>query len=846
MPDLAIFKTYNARIVSGSVRRGTLLDDWFQYGLYYGQPQYLQVHEFGNWSMIVFDIAALGMFDPDVIGVPVLIYLPFGSRFRRYATLGGHVAPDYNAAEIGNFIAAYKAQIDTIISTYGCAGIFWDECDSGYWDTGYTIAGATFMRDVLEELCDYVRSKGGQNIVNGTPWYAKPGEIFLLESFIGSYFGNAFAPAWRYNSFFLRYGYTLEDNGEAGGIPWSTGLFAYLYVWKHAYTEGEHGTLMFGHAYGDPASAFQNYRQATVYAAFRALGIRSVNYIDPANQKMRHLYMHQEYLGAPLETPQFDVAHATVARRFSGGAVLFDDTAPDSSTITRTISPDYWWHYDRPFSGASTTPPPVPWEDGQNYPDSDYEVYLYAPTYLRIEQLTTWDDRDVFYIRILFSAAFEETDLLPVYLYLNLDPAAMGYQQFRSTATGFRFMEFRDLAAQVYLYGNGIFKWEGNAIDNPAWRFLYTARYEKTTIIDGGVAKDVVYYAIRKETLRFVCPTWDGHTVRMLAGFVGSTGSGFQVPEPMQLMVETGNQYIQVRGYLTHTMQTPIAYVPHNAVIYGGAGNAGGRITSVAVEGSFHKGWLFDRETGRFVGPDNTPGTYWTESPFTPAKDIDAQDSYVLLAYDSAEPDDDGFAVSGVSVTTEAWEGAHAAGYDVPLPDLVRFTDIYEQWKDERMPSTAPVSFAPLGFERGLIKFEKDNLRADYTLRVAITDDIMDTLATYDIRGVEVDLSRISAEADFTNPDHVERLLIGVIESWDYTDGILTLTIRQNLIDWSRSYPNRRLSYFCPYTFKDSRCKYEGVEGFCDKTFTTCQSFENAANFGGFKTLPRLQRGKWQ
>lgn len=59
---------------------------------------------------------------------------------------------------------------------------------------------------------------------------------------------------------------------------------------------------------------------------------------------------------------------------------------------------------------------------------------------------------------------------------------------------------------------------------------------------------------------------------------------------------------------------------------------------------------------------DHACHSWWTESPFTPAKNIDAQDSYVLLAYDSDEPDDDGFAVSAVAVTTASWEGAHAAG----------------------------------------------------------------------------------------------------------------------------------------------------------------------------------------
>ncbi|MFN7610168.1 MAG: hypothetical protein ACK5QX_04415, partial [bacterium] len=371
MPALSLFKTYNARVEGGIVKRGKRVDDWFQYGLYYGQPQYLQIHEFGNWSLMVFAEAALGTFDAATIGAPVLIYLAYGSRFRRYATTDGYQAPAYNAAEIARFKSDFRAKIDSIMDTHGCAGIFWDEADTGYWDTGYSITASQIMREVLGELCDYVRSKGGQNIINGAPFFAKVGEVFLLESFIASYTGNAFAPDWRYNGFYQRYSYALADGGEEIGIPWSTGITPYLYVWKYAHS-GPHQTVMFGHAYGDPASKFQNDRQVTVYAAFRALGIRSVNYIDPANQKMQHLYLHQQYLGAPLETPQFDMAGGKVTRRFSGGRVMYDDRDPEASSVTRTITPDYWWHVDRPFSGSSTNPPPVPWAAGNQHPGSSY------------------------------------------------------------------------------------------------------------------------------------------------------------------------------------------------------------------------------------------------------------------------------------------------------------------------------------------------------------------------------------------------------------------------------------------------------------------------------------------
>lgn len=58
-------------------------------------------------------------------------------------------------------------------------------------------------------------------------------------------------------------------------------------------------------------------------------------------------------------------------------------------------------------------------------------------------------------------------------------------------------------------------------------------------------------------------------------------------------------------------------------------------------------------------------------------------------------------------------------------------------------------------------------------------------------------------------------------------------------------FPHRRMSYFCPYKFKDSRCKYYGIGSFCNKTYVQCESYKNEDNFGGMKTLPALLQGRW-
>ena len=825
--DLTIFKTYNARVENGVVKRGAVIDDWEQYGLYYGEPRYLRVHEFTNWSLIVFDWEALGNFDPVEIGVPVLIYLPFGSEFRRAAVEGGFAPPDLNADEVASFVSDYKWRIDHIMITHGCAGVFWDESDLGYWDPTYAVASAQAMRDALEELCDHVRLRGGKSIVNGTPWFAKTGEYFLLESFVGSWGGNPFAPSWGYLPFFSEYGFSLDETGEPGGIPWTTGVFAFLYLWKYAF-DGPNQTLQYGHAYGDPNSAWQEARQLSCYAAFRASGIRSFNFIDPTNLILKRLPVHRQYLGAPLETPQFDFSAGTIARRFSGGSVLYDDRDPDASAINLGIEADYWFDVHRPFAQ-------IPWETVAVQPGAAWIEDRYVPDYMRITAARIWDDLESVCIRLDFIGAFNLTETLALFIYLQLDDALPGWQT-SLQADGTVFMTFTDLKAHVYLFSAGLFVWEGSSPTDPAWRFLYQVEVKKS-----GTS---MFWRIPKETLRYCVPSWDGQTIKWIPGFVGTPGAGFFIEGGLVVNPQVA-PLLTVSGYLTSQTVAGQAFVPHNAAIFSGPSSPGNKLSQVTVNGSWQKAWLFDRENAAFIGPDGTPNTYFTSSPITPPKEIDASDIFVLTAWESDDPDEDGFAVNGVSVDLVPWAGSHAPAYDVGLPDLVAWRDLFEQWKERKLSTTTQQTFEPMGLKRGTIKYRKDTLKGDFVVTVQGTAAITALLDSTDIRGARIVLRRTFDDADFTDPDQTETLVAAHVDSWEFAEGELVIRARTNLNNWQSSFPRRRVSYFCPYVFKDARCAYVGPQNFCDKTLPACEGFGNEANFGGFPTIPRLQRGKW-
>lgn len=1019
MVALTVNTLFNSRNEGGTVKRGTRITDWLQYGLYYGDPQYLQVHDFSNWTIVVFDRTAgqvghEAYFDPTPYNnTPMfLLYLPFGSEFRRAAIQGGYEAPAYNSAKIEEYKTNIKAEIDTYMDDVGYNGIFWDECDVGYWDTGYTLEGATIMREVLDELCDHVASKTingdpGINIANGAPFFSPASEIFLLESFIGSYSGNAFAPNWRYNPFFGLTSIPLSE-GEASGIPWNTGLFAYLFTWKYAYELGSKNTVMYGHSYGDPLSPFQEERQTQCFTAFKATGLKSVNYIDPANQHMLKLFMHNLYLGAPLETPQFDFENKTITRRFTGGTVVYNDVNPENSTLTlRQTEPEYWAESNLDFSE-------VPWDDVETTTFTCVNASIdYTPDYIKAIGLKMYDDKDTIYMRFLFNDSLDLTDANPIFIWMELDAVDPGKSQFVDV-DGFVYLEFKTVKAQLYLYSNGLFKFTGVDLDDDNWQFLYEIPYEKDTITTtntgtltfdpstnkvsssnvnfintaatpGGsitfsgmdnsennitatckevaanyvildlrldpndpvlvaetkagatvsTTKDINYYALRKESLRFIAPNWDNETIKIVAGYGGTTGVSFLVPTADDLgknditvtlqgsgqvtndgsvglptvnsslwfpaivtsgdsltmdgwlssenngeftvdsvdgnevtledpgftlayetksivdfsyVVEGEGSTTQVKNHLQYTCRLMDVYVPHNAVMYSGSSSSGNKISTVTITGTWDEAWVFDRQTGKFIGSDGTPDTPFTSSPINVAavKDVDATDIYVLVSYDGSTPDGDAFAVSAVDVTLTSWGGSHTAAYDVAPPDLIDYNTPISEWQDQFSDGTQTITFEPLGISRGLLDFERDSLNGDFTLTIQANDDLISALQTTDIRGTTIVYRRTYEDANFNDADEVETVLVATVDKWEYIDNVLYVTCKHTTIDWEAAFPSRQASYFCPYVFKDSRCKYEGSGTFCAKTMTACKAYGNERNFGGIVTIPRLQRGKWQ
>lgn len=937
MVSLSPTYLYNARLETGTVKRGTKVNDWYQYGLYYGQMQFLQIHEFDNWSMVVLNLgdpnnytaAAItaANFDPAPFdNKPMfLMYRPYGSRFRRAAVSQGDAAPEYSASGITNFINEEKAIIDSLMDDFGYNGIFWDECDVGYWDTTYTEAGANVFLETLEELCDYVRGKtptrptatdAGLNIINGAPYFAKAGEIFLLESFVGTYKGDNFAPTYTYNPWFQKYPYSLASSGEAGGIPWATGMYPYLHVWKYAYDQGDHGTLQFGHAYGDPDSPFQNQRQLHTWTAFRALGLRSVNYIDPTNQKMRHLYMHSLYSGIPLETPQFDVANSIVTRRFSAGSVEYNDVSPElSEWDLAEPTPDYWAENDYALDE-------VPWNDGTSV-SGEFAIAYNVPSYLQCWKAEIFDDRDFVYMRFQMNDTIKVSDILPTAMWIGLDNSVNGKSDFVDTSSDFTYLKFNDMKAQVYIFGKALNKWGGSA--DPAaddFEFLYLIDVKKETVayeIDAGdisfdasdnsinstgtdfvtlgvrtgsrilitsadsnnnkeiiagtvtsnkilqsgvpvplataAAADVtlnwgndrMLYKIRKETLRYCCPGWDGETFNFIYGFAGVTGAGFYLTDTSDMAIVDGTTEISTPP--EYECIIPTAFVPHNGAVYEATGTPGNKITGVTVNitGTFRL-WIMDRETGKFIGPDNTPDTWWdeTDMSITPAKDIDASTIQVGIAHVGTTPDGDNWTITSVDVTTTSWGGSHTAAWDAPLPDLVDWQTPYAAWENEVSQQVVSQEYQPFGFARSPISIQRDDLGDGFSVSMKVDETVTNMLLDTDIRGVEIAVRQTAEDSDHSDPDEVELLAVGKVDSWEVEDGVLTLQCMTNIADFGRTFPNRRLTSFCSLEYKGPLCKYAGDEATCTKTFPDCRdNKKNEKNFGGFKSLPALLKGKW-
>lgn len=908
---LNILRTYNCRTEAGVVKRGRVLDDWLRFGIYYGAPASLSIHDFSNWNVLVFDYDVLnqGLNPVDYGDTEIYLYLDFAGRYSTAARTGGYLPPEGNTSELLLLREEVHRQIDTIINA-GFTGVFWDMCDTGYWDWSYCLESSTILKNQLQEYCDYLRVLGGKSFVNGTPWFAECGELLMLESFLSTWSGNVFASDWAQNDFFIKYTFGLEELGEAGGIPWTTGIYAWLYTRQYA-----PNVDIFAHSYGSPESIWQHDKQKFSLAGSLALGLESWNYIEPTNQTLIPLWAHSFYVGAPLECPQFDIGNRIVSRKYSGASVSFSERT-ETGVIDMGVEPDYWWNIDQDFEDIN-------WEvDGSEISGAN-RTMGFVPDYIKIGNIYSYDDRKEVYFRLQVNGTFPESDIIPLYFYIGLDPEREGWNLGR-TPDGIPYLHLKNVNAQVYLYGRSVFYWD---FDESDWKYLYPARYKKV--------EDYLYYAVRKETLKFAIDTWDESTIRILPFFLYDGGSSYFVDDanaeyPGCLPEDTMNYEPEYRyvewvtyipsGYIDDDIEErpyidctiPVlysnkelnynqikfaptrtkflygtsvvtqwfpfktkdikiwlnwyscvhnftvygyaicqlrmkddVYSPHSAVIYTVAGQVNKRVSQVSITGTFDKAWIFDRENGRFVGPDNTPDTYFTSSPFSPTKVIDGQDIYIAIANDETDPTLDTWAVSGVSVTLVDWGSTHEPGYDIALPDLIEWQSVYDQWKGVALSEVVENTYLPAGVKRGGINLKKDSLKGTFTVAVPSSGAIVDALELYDITNAALLMRRTYEDLDHDDPDNTELLVWAYVDSWELTDTELRIRAKLNFHNWGSTFPKRRVSYFCPFVFKGPQCNYGGEAITCDKAKTTCISLGNEDAFGGIPTIPRLQRGKW-
>lgn len=104
-------------------------------------------------------------------GCKVFQYVYFGSRFENTQA----------------FIDNTKQTILNMKTSNTANGIFFDECDITYWKEDYTQDDLDVFSAGMKELCDFCRSIGLPCVVNGSVGFAKYGDYWLWESFVGTW-----------------------------------------------------------------------------------------------------------------------------------------------------------------------------------------------------------------------------------------------------------------------------------------------------------------------------------------------------------------------------------------------------------------------------------------------------------------------------------------------------------------------------------------------------------------------------------------------------------------------------------------------------------------------------------
>lgn len=151
-------------------------------------------------------------------------------------------------------------------------------------------------------------------------------------------------------------------------------------------------------------------------------------------------------------------------------------------------------------------------------------------------------------------------------------------------------------------------------------------------------------------------------------------------------------------------------------------------------------------------------------------------------------------------------------------------------------------SYMPLNFELGELVCERGSL-PKISLSLDNTSNVISPyIQDFDryIKKHGLENSRVEADIliinsiDTSMPLLQERFSLEDIEITNQRVSFSLAAI--NL--FSMSYPPRRFyQTYCMFNFKDSRCKYKGVQSTCDKSYMNCRRLGNLLNFGGFLGL---------
>ena len=148
--------------------------------------------------------------------------------------------------------------------------------------------------------------------------------------------------------------------------------------------------------------------------------------------------------------------------------------------------------------------------------------------------------------------------------------------------------------------------------------------------------------------------------------------------------------------------------------------------------------------------------------------------------------------------------------------------------------------YYPRGMRLGNVSYGDTNIVSTLSIRI---DDV--DRALYESLG-EVGVGRYPIKlrmAVLSEDLQVMGSLVvftGNMSQWDYSPGSLRMTVASIFEQWGR-VTTSKFSGSCRWkVFKGSECQYVGSEAQCDRTYTTCEEYGNAVNFGGFKWLPSM------